>query len=297
MLRFYLYRLKLISNIEQNQNLLPITDTSKADLLEKLIMLRPGAVVRGKIEWTVADTEKIEDEALFFNFGRITKKQKTHFDRDGISFFEMLDDDIEHVYCFYDCKMQVLAIEWKSSSPLPATIARYIEKVLNFCKENKRISVELTQQEKCLLSLTRASVDSISDPVEFIEYLKSSYKVTLFEVVFGPDNPYDFDKTLQRPMHQYLADTGGEKAAASVFSPSGLNKEKIIEISHAAAAYGDTAKAKVYHTEDSVGETIRLKKKSENAFFEIAVDNVLVVKTKVLNLLREKYRKIRDPNS
>jgi hypothetical protein len=288
--------LKLVGR-EHRQEILPFNGNSRPELLRKLILLRPGAMVRANIEWTMADTENIGKDALFFNFGRITKKQKDRFDRDNRSFYAMMDDDIDRVSCFYDCNLQILAIEKKPSAPTPSTISNYIRKVILSCKDNIQITNELIAEEKALLSLTRPSIDFISDPVEFIEYLSNSYKVTYFQVFFGPGNPHDYEETLQKPMQRLLDATAGEEAGASVFSQYGLNKNKIIDIAHAAAAYGDDARAKVYHADGGIGETIRLKKKCDNAFIEIAIDSVVGFQAKIIELIKERYRRIRGSDS
>lgn len=236
--------------------------------------MRPGAFVRKGIEWTMADSDELEDGLVFFKFGRITKKQKDKFDRDSRSFYEMIDDDIDKVACFYDANYQVLAIEKNNSAPTPNTISRYITKVVTACKDLEYIKRSMTSEEVMLLNLTSAKIDAISDPLEFIEYLKKSYKVTRFEVFFGKENPYDFEETLQRPMQRYIKDVDGEEAGTFVFARDGLNKDKIIDISKAAAAYGENATAKVYHTEGSLAETIRLKKKQDEAFIEIYEDDI-----------------------
>ena len=246
MIRFYIYRFKLLDAPQKNNaRLLPI-QVSKSGVLKKIILMRPGAFVRKGIEWTMADSEELGDGLIFFKFGRITKKQKDKFDRDSRSFYEMIDDDIDKVACFYDANFQVLAIEKNNSAPTPNTISKYISKIVTSCKDLEYIKHGLTADEFMLLNLTNAKIDAISDPLEFIEYLKKSYKVTRFEVFLGKDNPYDFEETLQRPMQRYLKDVEGEEAGTFVSSREGLNKNKIIDIAKAAAAYGENATAKVY---------------------------------------------------
>lgn len=292
MIRLYLYRFKLITVGDERQQSLFETTINKPTLLKKLILLRPGAMVRKGIEWTMADSESYASDCIFFNFGRITQKQKDRFDRDERSFYETIDDDIDHVSCFYNEYFQVLAIENRYGSPNPSTIANYIAKIIEAIKADDKIMKKLSPEEKVLLSITRPQIDSITDPIHFIEYIQQAYKINMFEVFFSPENPYDFDALLQNPMQKFMKAADGDESRAGVSSKNGLNKNTIVQLAHAAAAHGDDAKAKIIKSEDGISETVRLKKKINGAYIEIA-EETLMLKEKIFNLIKERYKQIR----
>ncbi|MDL2313827.1 hypothetical protein LJC36_02475 [Desulfovibrio sp. OttesenSCG-928-C14] len=292
MVRLYLYRFKLVTVGSEHQQSLFESFIDKPTLLKKLILLRPGAMVRKGIEWTMADSEVYAESSIFFNFGRITQKQKDRFDRDERSFYAMIDDDIDRVSCFYDGKFQVLAIESRYEAPKPSTIANYISKVVAAIKDDEELMKKLVPEEKALFLTTRPQIDSITDPVHFIEYIKKAYKINLFEVSFSPENPYDFDELLQNPMQKFMKAADGEESKAGVSSKTGLNKETIVQISHAVAAHGDDARARIFKSENGIAETVRLKKKINEAYIEITEES-LKPKERVFQLIKEKYKQIR----
>lgn len=292
MVRLYLYRFKLVTVGGEGNSALFTSVIDKPALLKKLMMLRPGAMVRKGIEWTMADSESYADNAIFFNFGRIAQKQKDKFDRDERSFYKMIDDDIERVLCFYDGNFQVLAIESRPGVPNPSTIAKYISKVISSIKDDKHIMEALSPEERALFRMTRPQIDSMTDPIHFIEYIQKAYKINSFEVFFSPENPYDFDKLLQHPMQDLMTATNGEKSNAGVASKDGLKKEAIVQISQAAAAHGDDAKARIVESENGIAETVWLKKKINGAYIEI-FDEALKLRERVFELIRKKYRQIR----
>lgn len=290
--RFYLYRLKLSSKVHSDQQLLFEMKATKPALLERLIMLRPFAVVRKGIEWVIADSKKVTNTGIFFNFGRVKKREKDHIDREARSFYAIIDDDVEKVSCFYDVEYQILAIEKSSGAPSSETVSKYICTVINSCKENEEILSDLSDEEKYLLASTKPQIDVITDPVDFISYIENSYKVSFFEVIFSPENVFDYDKMLQAPLQKLMDAAGGDKSSASVASDDGLKTDIIIELSHAAAAHGDNAKARIQSGEDSAPETIKLKKRVSDAYIEFP-DNFVDEKEKILNSIRDKYNKIR----
>lgn len=112
------------------------------------------------------------------------------------------------------------------------------------------------------------------------------------EVFFSPENPYDFDELLQNPMQQFMKEAEGEESKAGVSSKKGLNKETIVQISHAVAAHGDDAKARILKSEDGIAETVRLKKKINGAYIEIT-EEALKIREQVFKIIKEKYKQIR----
>ncbi|EFL52034.1 hypothetical protein DesfrDRAFT_1203 [Solidesulfovibrio fructosivorans JJ]] len=288
--RFYFFRLKLVNKRDQKT----LFELDRGKLLLEIIKLRPSAYVRKGIEWIMANTEEIDDKSVFFKFGRLTTKSRDKYDPTHRLFIETEDDIVESTKCLYDSFNQVLAIEKCSATPLPTTLAKYIMYIINNFSEGPLFQY-LKKDEQNFFKLCRCQVDPIPNPIDFIEHLSSAFKITEFDVTFFRKNPFDFNEMLEKPLQNFLEETDGETSTAGVRSEEGLKSQPLIELTHAAAATGSDASARVQKTPELRSEKIQLKSK-----FNIANIDIEEVHAKnkqeliqLLNALRDKYKSIR----
>jgi len=292
--RFYLFRLKLV--LKKNQS--SLFEEDRGLLLKEIIMLHPGAYVRKGIEWIMANTNTIDQNAIFFKFGRITTKTRDKFDKNSRQFIEAEDDMVDSTRCIFDSDKQILAIERRYNTPYPSILARYIADIINNIHETPLID-KLKNSKKAFLSMCICETHAISDPINFIEYISTAFKVTEFDVTFFRKNPPDFEELLQKPMQSFLEETGGDTSSAGVKSKDGLHIEKLVDVSRAAAASGSDASARIQKTSDSRNERVRLKTKKNIAHIDVDKYDYSEIDwlTSLANTIRAKYKSIRGRNN
>lgn len=288
--RFYLFRLKLVN--KKNQELLK--ELNRGQLLLKIIKLHPGAYVRRGIEWIMANTNEINPDSVFFKFGRLTRKTRDKFDLDKRLFIETEDDMVDSTICVYDSINQILALEKCSNTPPPSTLAKHIRHIINTLPEGPLFQY-LSSDERTFLSLCTCQIDAIPNPVDFIGQISSAYKILEFDVTFFRKNPPDHNELLQKPMQNLLEETNGYTSTASVSSPDGLKPDALISLTHAAAASGSKASAKIQKQIESRSERVRLDSKDNIASFDFEEGdhNDRIWLSSLLDVIRDKYHKIR----
>lgn len=288
--RMYLFRLRIVPKDSK-----PILfQFDRGTLLGKIISAHPGAFVRVNVEWIIANSRYVDETAVFFKFGRVSKKVRERFDKEK-RMFELVDDDLANsTVCVYDEKLQVLAIEKRSGAPSPLILARYIAAIVNGVGEGESRGV-LSSDGLAFLALNNCEVKSIDDPFDFINYITHSHKVVEFSVTFGKGNPFDYDELLQRPMQNLVEYTEGVLGRVSVKNSEGLKGGNLVGIAHAVAAHGTDASARIQATPDSSFERVYLKTKESIAHvdFDMIDENSDENINSVVRALRDKYHSVR----
>jgi hypothetical protein len=127
-------------------------------------------------------------------------------------------------------KYQVLAIARNSDlSPAPKSVAR---KLRNLLQDTK-----IARDVGC-----RFSIDLITDPAEFVDTLLTVEAVTKFQVSYSLPNVWDAERDFQQPFQETTRALGSE-AGTATFKGQDLEREKLVQLTRAAAAVGKRAKA------------------------------------------------------
>lgn len=267
---FYLYRLKIERSKEPElPGLLDGTSSSPSDIIRAAIEEKPSKEIRKGNIWHIGNIEQVGETGLFFAFGRITKSIVEKYNEEDGNFCDELEEQAPYTYVILDLKYQVCAVAHKSRiAPKVSQIAGNLAKLLNETKKAKDNNLNLVMAE-------------ISDPQEFLEYIRDAYIIRKFDVDFSPPNPWDVEHDFQEPMENLLRETGGQKGKTTIQGES-LEKEPIQKLAAAAAATGNSASAQLQEEQDGNFITKRIGRNPASL-----PTNEIVIKDKKSSLLFE----------
>lgn len=240
---FYLYRLKIERSKEPS--LFEDTTSTPSEIIRAAIEEKPFKEIRKGNTWHIGNIEQIGDTGLFFAFGRVTKSIVEKFDEEAGDFIEESEEQAPYTYVLLDLKYQVCAVAHKYKiAPKVSQIANNLAKLLNETSVATDNNLRLVMAE-------------ISDPHEFLEYVRNAYVIRKFDVSFSPPNPWDVEEDFQKPMEKFLDVTGGSKGKTTI-QGGNLEKGPIEKLASAAAATGNTASVQLKQEEDQDFVTIRI---------------------------------------
>lgn len=232
---FYLYRLKVERSKEPG--LFDDTTSSPSEIIRAAIEEKPSKEIRKGNIWHIGNIEQVSDTGLFFAFGRVTKSIVEKYDEKVGNFREESEEQAPYTYVILDLKHQVCAVAHKSRiAPKVSQIAANLAKLLNETEMAKDNNLKLVMAE-------------ISDPHEFLEYVRAAYAIRKFDVSFSPPNPWDVEQDFQKPMESLLDETGGQKGKTTIQGDN-LEKGPIEKLASAAAATGNSASVQLKQEKD-----------------------------------------------
>ncbi len=232
---FYLYRLKIERSKEPG--FFDDTTSSPSEIIRAAIEEKPSKEIRKGNTWHIGNIEQIDNNGLFFAFGRVTKSIVEKFDEESGDFLEEPENQAPYTYVVVDLEYQVCAVAQKSKiAPKVSQIARNLAKLLNETDKVKNNNLKFVMAE-------------ISDPHEFLEYVRAAYAIRRFNISFSPPNPWDVEHDFQKPMEKLLGETGGSKGKTTIQGDN-LEKDPIEKLAAAAAATGNTASAQMQQEKD-----------------------------------------------
>lgn len=228
MIDFQLFRLK-VQFVPQG-NLLTGQFPERPQLLREAILERPAAELRKGYEWHIGNVQTVRDAGLYFAVGRVTKGTLPLFDEATQEFKEVEFEQAPYTHALLDLPLGLLAV---------ARNSRLSPTQLGIAKQVARLLAETTTMRD---QSGRVIADPLSDPEEFIKYLRGAWAVTRFKITFGRPNPIDVNEDFQEPMERLLAETEGTKGH-TVVNGERLEPEPLEELSRSAAATGQDAHA------------------------------------------------------
>ncbi len=227
---FYLYRLKI--ERPKEPGLFDDTAILPSDVIRAAIEEKPSKEIRKGNIWHIGNIEQVGKTGLFFAFGRVTKSIVEKYNEEDGNFCDEPDEQAPYTYVILDLEYQVCAVAHKSKiAPKVSQIASNLAKLLNETSKAKDNNLKLVMAE-------------ISDPHEFLEYIRNAYIIRKFDVEFSPPNPWDVEQDFQKPMENLLDETGGQKGKTTIQGES-LEKDPIEKLAAAAAATGNSASAQL----------------------------------------------------
>ncbi|MEQ1856247.1 MAG: hypothetical protein ABL963_07250 [Longimicrobiales bacterium] len=277
MIDFQLFRLKLVY-VPQG-DLLNGEFPERPQLLRQALLDRPAAELRSGYQWHIGNVDELGGEELYFAVGRVTRSTLQQFNEDAQEFIEVEFEEAPYTHALVDLQLGLLAIARNSRlSPTQLGIARQVARLLNQTEVIRRNSGQV-------------SADPLSDPEEFIGYLRSAYAVTRFRVTFGRPNPFDINQDFQAPMERLLQSSDGARGH-TVVNGEKLEPQVLEELARSAAASGQDANAILRMSPKGRKTRRGLREKSVIVRQEEPVDRP--ARKSVLDLIREKYHAIRS---
>jgi hypothetical protein len=234
MLTFQLFRIK----IYYPDQALIFGTPDRSEMLRKAIHARPSAELRKGYNWHIGNVEDISKDAIYFALGRTTRSHVELFNETTGNFALQEFAASPYTHVVVDFSTQVCAIASKSRlAPSQSGIARNLGRLIGGSAEIKS-------------SDAKVEIPAINDPEGFIDYLRSAAQIIQFSVDFGRPNPWDTERDFQQPMQNLLQSTQAEEGK-TIIKGSGLNADRLEELTRSVAATGNNAEARIRESMES----------------------------------------------
>lgn len=248
-------------------------------VIEQSFQIKPTALVRNGSEWHIGNVELLSNGGVAFAMGRTQAVKSPLFDIDNHDFKEEEALKAPFTIGVFDKETQACGIIRKSGvSQNGYEVAKKLEVLLN----SSGLAAETN---------TQILVETIPDPVGFIEAIFSAKFVKRFSFTVTRPNPHDIDRLIQGPAEEFTEAANGLRTKIEVEGPD-LSKELIQDVAHAVAAVGEEATASIVTQAGRRSKRVHL---SGNAVVEAvdpdARDSVL---NSILNRTREAYYRVRN---
>ena len=282
MTTFYLFRLTVKRS--RQGALFAGQELSNKEIILAAIDKKPSYTLGNGQEWRIGNIDRLTDSSVFFALGRITQSKRQLYDELAGNFVVEPQDEAPHTYVVVDLDFQICAIAQRSVvSKTPRAVANNLEHILNAAHS----SVFENESLRFVLS-------AINDPQDFVDSIKSAYRVSSFTITFTRPNPIDVNEQFVKPMEQLLETADGQKGETTIKGES-LRRELLEEMARSAAATGNDARATI----QSGPEDQPSRRHSTGNPASVTVESISTTAEKrtLLKLMRETYRKIRGKQS
>lgn len=246
------------------------------EVVAATIKSAPSSELRQNVVWHIGNVSSIDAKSLYFRIGRTTRATVEQYADNN--FFEQEEQFAPYTHVIYDIPHEVCAIAKKARlSPSIVSIANNFEKLLNRSVINHKFNAIF-------------EIGEIKDPKQFIEQIKTAYKIYGFWMTFTRPNPFDTDEDFVKPYERMVEAANGRKGKATVEGEN-LNKDLVERLARSAASSADNAGVRLQASSDSkpVSKSI---KGNNITFSEEAIESG-DDKLKVLTKIREWYARIR----
>ena len=282
---FHLYKLKVVplrqlSLIKLSKEISPKKTSS--EMIKEAVLESRSKGSKKTPYWRIGNIDEIDEDGLFFDFGKITKTTAKKYNETEKIFHDEPDEQAPHTYVMINLKYQICAIAFQAKvAPKVFTIAKNLKKLLNETDIAKNIDAEF-------------SVSEIKNPIDFIEQVRSAFSIKKFEIEFTPPNPFDVNKDFVRPMEN-LAEASNSKKGKTSISGENLDKTIIGELSASSASSGDNASARIQPIENGPIVTAKIN----DTHLKCPIDKIETKdeRRKLLKKLVDLYQKIRNYGS
>ncbi|NTY02070.1 hypothetical protein [Deinococcus sp. JMULE3] len=230
-------------------------------------------------EWRTADLTIIDDDGVYFTFGRKSSISVVEYDPSTGKFEDGLAENWPIVHIFLDARIGLVAISRNGR------LSRGSETVANRLKD-------MLASFEAIRGFWDVDLKAIPDPEGFIEKLNQAFAIKKFSFEFWRPNPFDIDEDLQKPLEEYLLQAGGYKGEVEI---EGVKLDPEIIEAQARSAIASSTETKALIQEEANGGTIAISSK-DNKFetreisFDVANFDDL---RRSLEVIREAYSNIR----
>jgi hypothetical protein len=270
----YLFRVKFIKG---RQLPLEFESIKPDEVLVKSILEKPDIDTKEGYSWHIGNINAINNRWGSFAVGRKTVAPLPHYDIRKKDFINELSETSPFTIIYFDATIGLLGIKRNYHlAPSEFGIAKKIEQLLS-----------LTSIVKSTMAYVE--VDSVKDPMSFINKLRNAYSIKKFTVTFGGPNPFDADEHFHKPMSVYLQESGGREGK-TIIDGENLNPEVLIRMTHSIAATGNDATARLQNTHNEKVVTASL----HNNPAKIVLPPELTDEKRINEKLIEAYTRVRN---
>jgi hypothetical protein len=273
MLEFQLFRLKVYP---AKQSSLFGPEQTRAQILRAALLALPSAELRRGNVWHVGNVETLDGDGIYFRVGRTSRSSLALY-KDGV----FLDTEFEtapYTHVILDIALEVCAIAKKSQlSPTTKGIASRFSRLLNEAGHSGEVRAAF-------------EIDEISDPEDFITYIRQAYSILKFWITVSRPNPFDENEDFVKPFQRFLTEADAYKGKAEV-DGANLKADILEELTRSAASAGNDAGATLISKTEERKVRKRLRGNTVNVPQEDVSDEQS--KRDVLRRTRESYNRIR----
>jgi hypothetical protein len=228
MISFQLFKVKVFLNPQQN--LFSHTEPVRTEILQQRLFSAPEFTSRRGATWHIGNLEQVEDSCYYFRLGR-TGRSKIEIFNEG-QFSDQEFEQAPYTHAILDIPEELLAVAKKSRlAPDARALARRVEDILNKVQDDIAGGVEIQIKE-------------ITDPTEFLTYIRQAYSIKSFWFSFERPNPPNANELYVKPLERMIQDLGGNKGKTEI-NGKGLDNRVIEEITVSAARTADDAGARI----------------------------------------------------
>lgn len=262
--QFQLFRLVLQTR-QARKSLFKI---DKGTTLQKIILGKPGFMVRKDRYWAIGNTFLAKPGHTNFMIGLKQSKIDPVYDETTRDFIISEVEDSACAEAFYNATNQILAVEKVTTLSSPATIASYIAKIIN--NTWRDFAIGLSNEERVAMDSLIAKIKLLRDTRGFERFLLDSYRLKKLTLYFGKSNAFS-PSQFRKPLEQYSDRLNAKSGSVTFKSNIDLDREAAVEAAKDAAVSGHTATAKIQETRKSTDRIVKMGPK--NAPFIIETDN------------------------
>lgn len=242
------------------------------------LLSTPTAHVGRGSEWHIGRPERLPNDGVGFQLGRVQAVTAPQFDVEQHWFFEEETQRAPYTIAVYDQRHQACGVIRKAGvSQSAGEVAGKLEKLLNATPHTEAAGY-------------RVVVDPIKDPQQFVEQMRVAHEVTSFTFFAGFENPFDVENLIQRPAEKFNKIAGGERTKVEVQGDK-LNKDVLEELSRGVASTGEYAAANIRTSEGGRTKRIYLRGSPLTEAVKPTPDKSLF--DLILTATREAYDRIR----
>jgi hypothetical protein len=262
--------------IKNKEPTLEFESISPQEILVKAIMEKPVIETREDYSWRIGNVKNVNNQFGSFAVGRTMVTAIPHYDSKSKDFMEEVSQTDPFTTVYFDTTLGLLGIKRNYQlSPTESSVANRIEEL--FASTNIVIN-----------TFSYVEIDSVKDPVSFINKLKTSYAIKKFTVTFGGPNPFDADEHFHKPMSIYLQSAHGKDGKTTIDGEN-LNQDVLIRMTQSVASTGNNAIARLQNTPDEKVVSVSLRDNPAKIIISPDLTDEVEIHDKILT----EYTKIR----
>ena len=230
-------------------------------------------------EWRIGNITLLDENGVYFTFGRKSDLGVIQYDSNARGFADARVPNWPFSHVFLDANLGVIAISRNSR------LSREADSIANRLRD-------LFANYPPIADFWTVELKPIDDPDRFIEKLESAFSIKKFGFEFLRPNPFDIDEDLQKPLEEYLVESGAVRGEVEI---EGANLNPTIIEQQARSAIVSSTNAWAVVKESKESPPIKISSQ-DNAFEtkEIGIDPEDVDELRRgIEIIREIYRSLR----
>lgn len=240
MATFHLYRIR---SIPMRSHVEPEDDAAGAILLTTVLREPDERLTRGG-RWRIGNIERLNGNSIFFAFGRISRTSRIVYEESMRNFVEESSDEAPYTSVLIDMDFQLCAIARNAAvAQNTDSIARSLQNLINFTIDPNQSHLEFR-------------IDVVNNPVQFLDLIRTAYRIRKVDVTLRPPNPFDVDDQFHKPMELVLREANASGGKISLNGEK-LDPKFVETITKSATSGGDRVTARIQSEQGQKATTVR----------------------------------------